>query len=212
MDFFLFLPIFTFCTKNQTDCSHSVLVQFPTANTNSPWDCFKKTFCPLAGMIHDMSLLIICNSYFAIRSESLKRWRDYHLGLVTILSVWNEPFINGQTGGKWRKSRKSNKECEDDLKKRSRDLSTHVLVLSGQRTLQKVPSWHHRMVLHIVNTNKHTINTTIAIEGKLQTHINVKNIIAEDCERNDWGNVEYIKKIKLFKVRKYEAKENWDHS
>lgn len=124
------------------------------------------------------------------------------------MSVWNEPFINGQTGGKWRKSRKSNKECEDDLKKRSRDLSTHVLVLSGQRTLQKVPSWHHRMVLHIVNTNKHTINTTIAIEGKLQTHINVKNIIAEDCERNDWGNVEYVKKIKLFKVRKYEAKEN----
>lgn len=40
--------------------------------------------------------------------------------------------------------------------------------------------------MHIINSSKHVINTTIAIDGKLQTHINVKNIRGEVCKKKDW--------------------------
>lgn len=80
--------------------------------------------------------------------------------------------------------------------------------LNGQRTHWKIFIWLHRTGSHIVNSNKHIINTTIATDSKFPQHLNAKTINGDRL----WRFIQYIPKrnanrgVEVRKIRRMKEK------
>lgn len=74
-------------------------------------------------------------------------------------------------------------KCERGIKKRNKNRSKDKIKSCAtfwSAHALEISVWLRRTVSHIVNANKHIINTTIAPDSDFKQHVNVKNINAED--------------------------------